>query len=533
VTIVLIVACANIAGMLLARAASRRQEIAVRLAIGAGRGRLIRQLLTETAMLFALGGIGGLALARALTWLIVPLLPSLPMPVSVSLSLDGRVIAFTMGLSLIAAVLSGLVPALQASKADVVTALKDDAPAASGRSRVRHAFVIAQVAFSLLLVVVAGLFVRALQQAGSMNPGFDPHGVELASLDLSMAGYTDTTGARFARDLIDRVRQLPAVEAATIARVLPGGFEGIGLGGVTAPGEALPADPLFVPAWNIVEPGYFATLRIPLVAGRDFSATDLAGAQPVAIVGEGVARRFWPGQGAVGNYLAKQVYGPDGRPNGMRTLLVVGVARDVKTSSLIDGQAESYVYVPWQQETSRMTANMTIAARTTRGQRIADEIRAVLASMNPTLPIVTSQTLEEAAALGLTPQRVVASIAGSLGSIGVLLAAIGIYGVTAYAVTRRTREFGIRLALGARRADIVGMVLRQGMRLAAIGAAIGLALSAAASRVLVVVLAGVSPMDPLIFGGATALFIAIGLAACYGPARRATKVDPLIALRYE
>ena len=283
-----------------------------------------------------------------------------------------------------------------------------------------------------------------------------------------------------------------------------------------------------------MEPGYFATLRIPLVAGRDFSATDLAGAQPVTIVGEGVARRFWPGQSAVGKYLAKQVYGPDGRPNGMRTLLVVGVARDVKTSSLVDGQAESYVYVPLQQQdTSRMTANMTIAARTTRGQRIADEIRAVVASMNPTLPIVTSQTLEEAAALGLTPQRVVASIAGSLGSIGVLLAAIGIYGVTAYAVTRRTREFGIRLALGAQRADIVGMVLRQGMRLAVIGAAIGLALSAAASHVLVVVLFGVSPMDPVIFGGATALFIAIGLAACYGPARRATKVDPVVALRYE
>jgi predicted permease len=533
VTIVLIVACANIAGMLLARASARRQEIAVRLAIGAGRGRLIRQLLTETAMLFALGGIGGLALARALTWLIVPLLPSLPMPVSISLSLDGRVIAFTMGLSLIAAVLSGLAPALQASKADVVTALKNDAPAASGRSRLRHAFVIAQVAFSLLLVVVAGLFVRALQQAGSMNPGFDPHGVEIASLDLSMAGYTDTSGRRFARDLIDRVRQLPAVEAATIARVLPGGFEGIGLGGVTATSGTLPADPLFVPAWNIVEPGYFATLRIPLIAGRDFSATDLSGAQPVTIVGEGVARRFWPGQSAVGNYLAKQVYGVDGRPNGMRSLLVVGVARDVKTSSLIDGQAESYVYVPWQQETSRMTSNVTIAARTTRGQRIADEIRAVVASMNPTLPIVTSQTLEEAAALGLTPQRVVASIAGSLGSIGVLLAAIGIYGVTAYAVTRRTREFGIRLALGAQRADIVGMVLRQGMRLAVIGAAIGLALSAAVSHVLVVVLFGVSPMDPVIFGGATALFIVIGLAACYGPARRATKVDPLTALRYE
>jgi len=218
----------------------------------------------------------------------------------------------------------------------------------------------------------------------------------------------------------------------------------------------------------------------------------------------------------------------------MQALLVVGVARDVKTSSLVDGQAESYVYVPLQQQyETRMTANMTIAARSSHGQRIADQIRSVVAAMNPTLPIVTSQTLEESAALGLTPHRVVAAIAGSLGIVGVLLAAIGIYGVTAYAVTRRTREFGIRLALGAQRADIVGMVLGQGMRLAVIGSAIGLALSAAASHVLVGILFGVSPMDPVIFGGATTLFIAIGLAACYGPARRATKVDPLVALRYE
>jgi predicted permease len=536
VSLVLVVACANVAGILLARAAARRREVAVRLAIGAGRARLVRQLLMEATILFVLGGASGLMLARAMTSLAIPLLPSLPFPISVTLALDGRVIAFTTGLSLAAALLSGLVPALQASKADVMTALKDEAEGSPRASRLRSAFVVAQVAFSLLLVVAAGLFVRALERAGSMNPGFDPHGVELASVDLAMGGYTGSTGPRFARDLLDRVRQLPSVETATIARVFPGGFEGIGLGGVMVPGVPLPTgEPFLYPAWNIVEPGYFATLRIPLAAGRDFSATDVDGAQPVAIIGEGLARQFWPGQAAIGKFISQQLFGPRG-PNGTRSLLVVGVARDVKSSSLIDGLAAPFVYVPLQQHEpygERMVANLTIAARTTHGQRIAEEIRTLVVSMNPNLPIVTSQTLDDATALGLVPQRIAASVSGSLGIVGLLLAAIGIYGVTAYAVARRTHEFGIRIALGARRADIVRMVLWHGMMLTAIGCAIGLSLGAAAAQVLAVFLFGLPPLDPVTFGGATVLFAAIGLAACYGPARRATNVDPLVALRHE
>jgi len=480
-------------------------------------------------MLFTLGGIAGLLMARGLTSGLVSILPALPFPVDVSLALDGRALVFTTGLAFVAALLSGLAPALQASKADVVSALKDDAQAPA-RLRLRHAFVIAQVAFSILLVVVAGLFVRALQRAGSTDPGFDPHGVELASLDLSQAGYTSTTGSRFARDLLDRVRALPDVQVATMALVLPGGFE-TQRRSLTVPGTPSPDGQRFFGVdWNVVEPGYFATLRISIIAGRDFTAADRDGTQSVAVVGEGTARQFWPGQDAVGKYLVQPTIGPGGPTGLTRTLLVVGVARDVKASSLIDGLSRSLVYVPLQQQ---YTPTITIAARTTRGQRIADELRRVVESINPNLPILRAQTLEESTALGLVPQRVVASVSGSLGLVGLLLAGIGIYGVAAYAVARRTREIGIRMALGAQRADVVGMILRQGMSLAIIGSAIGLALASAASHLLVVFLFGVQPLDPVIFGGAAALFIAIGLVACCGPVRRATRIDPLTALRYE
>jgi len=232
----------------------------------------------------------------------------------------------------------------------------------------------------------------------------------------------------------------------------------------------------------------------------------------------------------VGKYVVEMTFGPKGQVTATQPRQVVGVARDVKASSLIDGLSRSIVYVPLQQQYTPM---VTIVARTTRGQRAAEPIRALVASMNPDLPIVTSQTLEDATALGLVPQRVVVSVAGGLGLIGALLAAIGIYGVTAYAVARRRREIGIRMALGARRADVVGLILRRGVRLTFIGSAIGLLLAAGASQALVVFLFGIPPLDPVIFGGVSMFFAVIGLAACYLPARRATTVDPLVALRCE
>ncbi len=344
VSTVLAIACANVAGLLTARAAVRRREIAVRIAIGAGRSRLIRQLLIETVVLFAFGGAIGLVMARGMTSLFVSLLPALPFPVAVSLPLDLSAVAFTAGIVFGAALLAGLAPAVHASKADVVTAIKGE-PQAGGRLWLRQAFVIAQVALSIVLVVVAGLFVRALQRVGSMDPGFDPRGVELAPVDLPLAGIPKGTAPLVARDLVDRVRRAPHVQSATIAAVLPGGFEGIGLGGLGAPGVTAPDGSRFMSAdWNIVEPGYFTTLRIPILAGRDFTAADDAASPKVAVIGEGIARRFWPGEEAIGKHLVR-------RDSGVTTdLLVVGVARDPKFGSLIDSTTGLFVFLPLQQE---------------------------------------------------------------------------------------------------------------------------------------------------------------------------------------
>jgi predicted permease len=529
VSIVLIIACANLAGVLLARATARRQEMALRLALGAGRGRLVRQLLTETVLLFVLGGMAGLILARGMTSLLVSRLPTLPFPVSLTLTLDGRVIAFAAALSLIAALLSGLAPAMEASKADLLSGLRNEGPRL-GRLRLRHAFVIGQVAFSIVLIITAGLFTRALHRAASTDPGFDAHGVELMSIDLTQGGYTNVTGRPFVRELVDRARLLPGVLAATAASASPGGFEA-GREALNAPGGSSSNSQRLVSVdWNVIEPGYFATLRIPILAGRDFTAGDRDGAPAVAIVSESAARQFWPGQRAVGNDLLQPTRGPQGATGPMRTLLVVGVARDIQSTTVIDGLARALVYVPYQQQ---YLPSMTIVARTTRGQRISDELRTLLASMNPNLPIVTAQTLADSVALGLAPQRVAASVAGSLGVVGLLLTGIGIYGVMAYTVTRRTREIGIRLALGARRADVISMVLRQGLFLTTIGSAIGVMLAAAVSHVLAGFLFGIPPMDPITFAGTIGLFTAIGLAACCVPVLRATRIDPTRALRYE
>jgi len=471
--------------------------------------------------------------ARAATSALVVALPALPFPIDMNLALDSRAIAFTTALALVAAVACGLVPALQTSKIHSVAGLRDEADGPPGRSRLRHAFLVAQVAFSLVLVVVAGLFVRALQHVSAGSPGFDPHGVELASIDLAAAGYTDATGPLFAHDMIERVRQLPGVQAATIAAALPGGFERLSLAPIGAPGMIDGNGRHLVSAdWNIVEPGFFSTMKMTIVSGRDFTAADRANAQPVAIIGAGAARRFFPGQDAVGKYVVEQPYSPPTKPPApAKRLLVVGVASDPTYGTLFDGMAEIYVYVPLQQHYLAAFTNLVV--RSVGGRSVSAEIRALVASMNPNVPMTTAQSAEDYTSLGLLPQRLAASVAGSLGVFGLILAAIGIYGVTAYAVARRTREFGIRLALGATSRDIFGMVLREGMRLAAAGSIVGLLLAAAAAQVLTSFLFGVAPLDPVAFTGAATLFAAIGLVACYVPARRATRVDPAIALRAE
>jgi predicted permease len=526
VSVVLVIACANVAGVLLARATARRQEIAVRLAIGAGRARLVRQLLTETVLLFALGGAAGVLLARWMTSVLVALLPSASVPVDVSLPLDGRVLLFTAGLSFAAAILSGLVPALQASRADVVTALKSNVHAATDRQRARNVFVVAQVACSLLLIVGAGLLARSLQRVASVDLGFDPRGVEVASLDLSLGGYDETTGAIFARELIERVGRLPGVQNAALAVELPGGGELRMRGGPPRSGAPAGGDPVFEGAWNVIGPGYFSTLRIPLRSGRDFRPGDTAGSTPVAIVSEAAARQLWPGQDPLGRYVALRQFNMIPPAPAVR-LLVVGVAADLGSGG--PGQpARPLVYRPYQQHYS---ARVNVLARTTQGQRAAGDIRSAVSALNPWLPIVAARTLDDSASPMLVQLRISAAVSGAVGLVGVLLASIGIYGVTAYAVTRRTREIGVRMALGAQRTDMMRMILRQGMTLVGSGCAIGLLLAAAGTRMLVGLLFGVPALDPVVLAGAAAMFAAIGLAACYVPARRAMRVDVIAALR--
>ena len=545
VSIVLVIACANLAGVLLARGMARRREIAVRLAIGAGRGRLVRQLLTETMMLFLLGGAAGLLLARVMTSAVVALLPVLPIPVNVSLGLDTRIVLFTMGLSLIAALFSGLMPALQASRADVVATLKGDEQGPSDRFRLRGAFVIAQVAFSILLVIGAGLMGCALRKATSIDPGFEARGVELASLNLGLANYTNATGRVFLDTLLARVLALPGVAAASLAHQMPMGDVIPFPGKVRIPGRTAPdGKPTFEVGGTSIASGYFETMRIPLIAGRDFNASDREGTPLVAIIGEAAARRFWPGESAIGKQLVvEQAVGfmmlkRPGTPEGVdmpkagpgKILLVVGVARDVKYHNLREQTPRSFLYVPLQQEHH---AHVTLLARGTQGQRLTSEIRGLVNALDPNLPILAAKTLDDNVSLALVPQRVAAAVSGSLGVVGLLLAAIGIYGVMAYAVTRRTREIGIRIALGATRADVVRIVVRHGLSLALSGATIGVLLAAFASRLMVTFLFGVPPFDPFIFAGAVLLFAAIGLTACYIPARRATRIDAMEALRYE
>lgn len=521
VTLLLLIACVNLAGMLLARGATRQREMAVRLAIGAGAGRVARQLLTETIVLFVIGAAAGLALSQLLTGLLLSVLPQLPVPLFVEITTDWRVVAFTAVMSLVAAIGCGLAPALQARRTSLVGSLRDDGFGGSrSKLRLRNVFVVGQVMLSLVLVVAAGLFMRALQHAASTPTGFDHRNVDVITLDLSLARHTEDTGRRFARELLERARALPMVRSAAIAVDLPldGGNMGFGTLSVpNAPGAdrngRIEAD------WNIVEPGLFETLGMRLVRGRDFTPQDSRGSAPVIIVNEAFARAAWGDADPIG----RQVDG-DARENVKRT--VIGVAADARLRSLGEA-AEPYVYVPFGQ---MYHDRINLLVKTTGATSIAD-VRALVRTMNPNLPVTEAMPLAEVTALGTIPQRIAAAIAGTLGIVGLLLAAIGIYGVTSYAVAQRTREIGIRMALGADSRVVMRLMLRQGIALAAVGVGMGLALAAAAAQLIRSLLFGISGVDAVTFAGAAAIFAAVSLIACYVPARRALSVDPMTALR--
>ena len=524
VGLVLLIACVNVSGMLLARAAARRREIAVRLAIGAGRWRLIRQLLTETAMLFVAGGLLGLLISRWLTSLLLAVLPTLPVPLALDITIDWRAVVFGTTLSMVAAILSGLAPALQASRADLVPALKAEGlNGGPSRLRLRNAFVVGQITLSLVLLVAGGLFLRALQHAATINPGFDASNVDVVELDLSLGGMTPQTGGAFARELLTRIRNSGGIESASAAVDLPLDGGRFGLGGLRVPGAPLKEGDLSDIDWNVVEPDYFRTLRLPLTRGRDFAATDVPGAPSVAIINEAFARRVWPGQDPLGRQMEMEV------EEGRRMITVVGVTADARLVTL-DRDVGPFVYVPLAQTN---LGRIRLVIRSSDGRNTIPNVRAILRSMNANLPVTEALTMDDVTALGVIPQRIAAAVAASLGVVALLLAAIGIFGVTSYAVSRRTREIGIRMALGADRTNVRSLILRQGLVLAGIGIGIGVVLAGLGSRLLESLLFGITPLDPATFIGACTLFIAVTLAASYIPARRAMGVDPIAALRQE
>ncbi|MGD8327937.1 MAG: ABC transporter permease [Acidobacteriota bacterium] len=528
VGLVLMIACINVAGMLLSRGTQRRREIAVRLAIGAGRGRVVRQLLTESLLLFAIGGGLGVLAAWWTNGMLSALNPPTPPPFvfSFDVGLDARVLGFALLLTLATGVIFGIGPALRATRPDLVPALKDESISARRRTRLRAVLVGGQVAMTVLLLVAAGLFLRALVNARTIDPGFDPDGVITMSLELDLHGYDEEQGKQFMRDVREALAGVSGVEQSSFAALLPLGLPAsISYGGVNVEGyDPPPNDRSWDADLNLVSPGYFDTLGIPLLQGRDFDDRDVESAPRVAIINEAMASHFWPDGDAVGSTFLTGSF-----ENGTEWR-VIGVARDSKYSSLT-ADKPFFTYMPLAQS-PRSAVSLQVKVGNPATPPL-DGIRAAIARIDPDLPFLDVVGLRDYVEIAYLPQRIAGTVAGVLGLVGLLLGAVGIYGVTAYAVSQRVREIGLRKALGAQRDEMVRMVVRQGMVAPLVGMAVGLAMALAVSRLLSAFLLGVSPLDPITFAGVFTVLVTVTLLANYLPARRAASVDPMTALHHE
>jgi predicted permease len=522
----LAIACSNVAGMLLARAAGRRREMATRLAVGATRSALMTQLLVETLVLFTIAA----AVSLPLTWWLLSLMnashPALPITVLLHVDMNARVVAFSLGIAWVAGLVFGLAPARHALSAELAPMLHGaNSTPDRIRVRLRNVLVAAQVALSLMLVVTATLFLRSLEHAADVDPGFSTANIDIATVDVSMAGYRDQSAVELAGRFMERLRAVSGVESVAVARMIPLQGSGFGLGGVKVPGIAGPGpDGGFDADWDIVSPTYFSTINMPLVDGRAFNDNDRAGSAFVTIINETLAAQIWPGQSAIGRTLLQ-----DMGDNQTRPLQVIGVARDAKYRYISSPRAP-YIYVPLAQQP---TSEMEIYIRHAPGREIGREVRSAVAQVEPAVPIVMLQSFEDAAALGLLPQKLTAWIAGSVGLVGVALAALGLYGLMAFVVSQRTREIAIRMAMGASIVAVRHMVLRQAAMLGLTGAIVGLGLAAAVAALVQELLVGIAPVDPVSFGGTTLVLLLVLTAAAWMPAQRAAATDPAIALRSE
>jgi predicted permease len=521
VGVVLLIACANVANLLLARASVRRREIAVRLALGASRRRVVRQLLTESLLLALLGGAAGLLATQWTSGLLPKFFPDNE-ALGLDLSIDWRVLVFTLGITILTGVLFGLVPALQATRVNLLPSLKDDAGAGGRKLRrlgLRDALVISQLALSLVLLISAALFVRSLQLAVTFDPGFAADNLLFASMETSAAKLDKQQTLALYEQMLERTGTLPGVQSVTLSGIVP--ITGGGYRRKIYPEryQPQPQEDLELNT-NVIGPKFFDTLGIPFVAGRDFSEQDKAGSPSVVIVNEEFARRYFGGN-AVGKRL---------KYKSAEFSEIVGVVRTAKYRDIHE-QPLPFVYIPLGQD---FQPDMTLMVRTAGDPLVlAGPLRNEMMALKKDVPVFSVNTISALIGSQLAADRMIAVLLSVFGVGALLLATIGIYGVMAYSAAQRTREIGIRIALGAERSDILKLIIRQGIFLISIGAGLGLALALAATRVLQSLLFGVSATDPLTF--AVVLFVLVGVAllACYLPARRATKVDPLVALRYE
>jgi predicted permease len=521
--LVILLACVNLANLLLARSTERRREIAVRLAVGASRQRLVRQLLTESLLISLSGGAAGVFLASVINSAVRGI--RLPSDVTLLFDLrtDWRVLSFALLISIATGILFSLIPALQSSKPQLVPALKDESSMAGfRRSRLRNFLVVAQVSLSLILLISAGLIVRSLQTAQKMRPGFNPENAVAISFDVSLQGYNEERGRAFQKQLLERARALPQVQNAALTDYLPLGLNyndnSIYIEGTEFKGAS--TLPIAIPIES--SPGYFDAMGIPL-RGRDFRDDENKKESRFAIVNETFAKKFFNGQDPIGRRF--NWHGPKDP-----FFEIVGVVPDGKYNSLGEDPKPA-VYTPLYQDYSGM---VTLVARTRSDpQQVLGALRGEVQKLDPSISIYAAKTLKEHMGTSLFPARMAAIALGSFGVLALILAAVGIYGVMSHVVAGRTREIGLRIALGAQLSDVQKLILKQGMVLAAIGSLCGLVIAFGGARMMKSLLYGVSTSDPITFASVALLLLGIALLACWIPARRASRIEPMIALRAE
>jgi putative ABC transport system permease protein len=526
VALVLLIACANVANLMIARALARHRDLVIRSALGASRSRLIRFQLVEATVLALAGGVLGLLLAHWGGGLLSRLVPTGDIPVVEDRPWDWRVWAFTGVMSVVAGVATGLWPAWRATRFDLVTSLKEgSAVIGSSRHRLRNLLVVGQVMMSLVVLVSAGLFLRSLRQMETVAIGFRSSGLLMMSMDPGLQQYGDERGRRFIDALLERAEALPGVASATVVSHVPFDY-GIVFTDVSIDGN-IPGskDGYLVTAFNAVGPTFFETAGVTTVRGRRLDARDDERSRPVAVVNETMARTLWPGREAVGQHFR---FGRNGD-----WIEVIGVAADGKYMMIAEAP-RPYFYVPISQ---RFRSPITLILRSASDPgSLTPAVQRAIAALDPDLPVYNVRTMDKhmaSSVFGLLPMRLGASIAGAQGLIGLLLALMGLYAVVSYAVSQRTREIGVRIALGAARADVLRLVVREGMRLSLVGIAVGLLLATGLSVILSKLLYGLPPLDPVVFGGVTVLLVGVSVLACYVPARRAARLDPLVSLRAE